>query len=318
MITDEPSSLRYLEEEYAGIRQDAGFVLYDDIGNGKARLHLRALQAAGLTLPTVNRFFVRSANSTAGSIRALERKLAVALAMCQAGELPFSAREAEDYLEEYRVRQYPAVHHSETYRQAYHPAYRVVNMEYVRYYTLFAAVDEHLRHKGRAVLAIDGMCGAGKSTLADLLASVYRCSIIHMDDFFLPPVLRTQTRLEEPGGNVHYERFAQEVIPGLKSGEAFSHRVFDCSVMDYRGKADITPHPVTIVEGSYSLRPEFRDAYDITVFLSVKQEKQALRIIRRNGEQAYPAFRDRWIPMENRYFAAYDVAQNSTLRFIEE
>ena len=32
-----------------------------------------------------------------------------------------------------------------------------------------------------------------------------------MDDFFLPMELRTAERLEEPGGNVHYERFSAEV-----------------------------------------------------------------------------------------------------------
>ncbi|MDD4797706.1 MAG: hypothetical protein PHO66_08065, partial [Eubacteriales bacterium] len=75
MIADPQSSLRYLEEEYAGVHQDAGCALADDIGNGRVRLHLRALQAAGLTLPTVNRFFVHSANRAHGSMQAFARKL---------------------------------------------------------------------------------------------------------------------------------------------------------------------------------------------------------------------------------------------------
>ncbi|MDD4796778.1 MAG: hypothetical protein PHO66_03305, partial [Eubacteriales bacterium] len=315
MIADPQSSLRYLEEEYAGVHQDAGCALADDIGNGRARLHLRALQAAGLTLPTVNRFFVHSANRAHGSMQAFARKLDTALAMCAAAELPFAPPQMAAYVAEYRARGCPAVHHSVAFGQAYRPAYRVVDSAYVRYHALFAAVDDVLRQKGRAVVAIDGMCGAGKSTLARLLGSVYDTAVIHMDDFFLPPALRTAQRLQEPGGNVHYERFTDEVIRGLKSGQPFDYRIFDCAVMDYRGSEHIAARPVIVVEGSYSLRPAFRDAYDLSVFLSVGEEEQTRRIQERNGPDAYAAFRDRWIPMENRYFDACDVARHSTLRF---
>ena len=55
---------------------------------------------------------------------------------------------------------------------------------------------------GRAVIAIDGMAASGKSTLAARLAEELDGCVIHMDDFFLPPELRTQERLSSPGGNV--------------------------------------------------------------------------------------------------------------------
>ena len=42
-----------------------------------------------------------------------------------------------------------------------------------------------------------------------------------MDDFFLPPALRTPERRSEPGGNVHYERFLTEVLPNLRSEDLF-------------------------------------------------------------------------------------------------
>ena len=49
-----------------------------------------------------------------------------------------------------------------------------------------------------ALAAIDGRCGSGKSTLAGLAAHRLGCPLFHMDDFFLPPALRTPERYAAP------------------------------------------------------------------------------------------------------------------------
>lgn len=76
--------------------------------------------------------------------------------------MPFTAGALEEYLLPYRAAGCPMVRHSEAYRQAYHPAYRVVRGEYGKFYPLFRAADRLLRQKGRAVLAIDGNSGSGQ------------------------------------------------------------------------------------------------------------------------------------------------------------
>ena len=45
--------------------------------------------------------------------------------------MPFSPDDLRRYLEPYAAAGYPPVSHSETYRAAYHPAYRVVKAEYL-------------------------------------------------------------------------------------------------------------------------------------------------------------------------------------------
>ena len=62
------------------------------------------------------------------------------------------------------------------------------------------------------LIAIDGMCGSGKTTLGQLLQSVYDCNLFHMDDFFLRPEQRTPERMAQVGGNVDYERFQKEIL----------------------------------------------------------------------------------------------------------
>ena len=161
------------------------------------------------------------------------------------------------------------------------------------------------------IIAIDGRAASGKSTLAQQLSELLDADVIHMDDFFLPPSLRTKERLEEPGGNVHYERFAEEVLPCLKLPTAFSYRMFDCSKMDYDGERNIGNKSIRIVEGSYSHHPKFGNYADLFVFSDVGAEEQMRRIRLRNGEEKTQIFAEKWIPMEERYFAECDVKKSA-------
>lgn len=155
------------------------------------------------------------------------------------------------------------------------------------------------------VIAIDGRCASGKTTLAKQLADRLSCSVIHMDHFFLQPGQRTRERLEEPGGNVDRERFREEVIAPLQKGEDFAYRIFDCGIMDFRGSVNVRQTPVVIVEGAYSCHPRFMEYWDLTVFLSVDKEEQLRRIESRNGKEQAEKFVEQWIPLEERYFAAH-------------
>lgn len=173
---------------------------------------------------------------------------------------------------------------------------------------------EYVLHQtGRCLLVIDGMAAAGKTTAAQYLSARWNAPVVHMDDFFLPPELRTAKRLSEPGGNIHYERFRTEVLPALTTCAAFSHRVFDCSVMDFSGTKNIPASPIVLVEGAYSMHPLFEEYWDLSVFFTVAPEEQKRRIITRGGEEAWPMFRDRWIPMENAYHAAFDIQNQADI-----
>ena len=57
------------------------------------------------------------------------------------------------------------------------------------------------------LVAIDGRCGSGKTTLGEYLKGQLDCNLFHMDDFFLRMEQRTPDRMKETGGNVDYERF---------------------------------------------------------------------------------------------------------------
>ena len=52
------------------------------------------------------------------------------------------------------------------------------------------------------LIAIDGRCGSGKTTLGQRLAELLEANLFHADDFYLRPCQRTPERYNEPGGNM--------------------------------------------------------------------------------------------------------------------
>lgn len=205
----------------------------------------------------------------------------------------------------------PAVHHSEIYREQERPAYRIVDRAYVR---LFPILQKAATLNG-GVIAIDGRAASGKTTMARQLSKILEAPVIAMDDFFLPIELRTQERYEEAGGNVHYERFIEEVLPYIRGENAFSYQRFDCSQMDYsRERREIPSGKWRIVEGSYSLHPAFGPYADLTVFSHVESEEQARRILARDGAEFAQVFREKWIPLEEKYFTTYAIDHSAHIR----
>ena len=158
-----------------------------------------------------------------------------------------------------------------------------------------------LEEKNFVIVAIDGKCTSGKTTLASKLAELYDCNVFHMDDFFLRPEQRTPERFAEVGGNVDYERFHEEVLLPLKSGKAFSYRPFDCKTFTLSAPIIVTPKRLNIIEGTYSHHPYFGNPYDLKILLTVDEETQRRRILDR-PEFLHKRFFEEWIPMENRYF----------------
>ena len=164
-------------------------------------------------------------------------------------------------------------------------------------------IDDLLTQKDAVIVAIDGKCTSGKTTLASKLAKLYDCNVFHMDDFFLRPEQRTPERFAEVGGNVDYERFLEEVLLPLKSSKTFSYRPFDCSTFTLSDPVIVTPKRLNIIEGTYSHHPYFGNPYDLKILLTIDEETQRRRILDR-PEFLHKRFFEEWIPMENRYFDA--------------
>ena len=311
LILDEAASLQRIQQEYENCqlsKQGWKTPLWEPIGNGIYRLSLQCLEE-GLAATTLNRMFAESAKQIQGSTSGFEQKLA----LLQEENLPFSEKEITTYLTAYREKGYSPVSHSAHYRQQYVPAYRVVTEAFHQVYPVCLAIDKALAQQEGTepfTIAIDGLCGGGKTTLAKILAEIYDCNVFHMDDYFLRPEQRTEERYAQAGGNVDYERFQKEVLAHLGEPEGITYQPFDCRTFTLAEKRHLPAKRITIVEGSYSCHPYFGEAaYDLRFFVDISGKVQQERILLRNGEEMLQRFIDLWIPYENKYFETYQIKE---------
>ncbi len=167
------------------------------------------------------------------------------------------------------------------------------------------STDQPPKHSIR--IAIDGNCGSGKTTLAGKLAEKLEANLLHMDDFYISWKDKTPERLSEPGGNVDYERFYDEVLLPLKSEEPFSYRRFNPVSQSLDSPETVIPKRFTVIEGAYALHPKLKSGYDFKILLKITPDLQERRILNRNGEEGLTRFKNMWIPLENAYFDAFDL-----------
>ncbi|MDR0946698.1 MAG: ECF transporter S component [Ruminococcus sp.] len=315
LISDPEKSLKRLREESENSGSEPQNPV-EEIGSNLSRLHLSVLHNSDLDIFTFEKFFEISASHPRGETEGFLRKVNFLKKLLRNEKIKISPSEIDAAVTMWKAGGGGLFRHSEAFRNTYKPAYRVVEKQYTDFLEIFQKIDALKKSKERVVVAIDGKCGAGKTTLAAILKSVYDCEIIPLDNFFLQAEQRTAERLAEPGGNVDYERFTEEVLRPLQTGEPFDYRTYDCETGDFGGKITVNPSRLTVIEGSYALRPDFRDFYDLTVFLNVKPDEQLRRIKARNPDIA-ERFKNEWIPMEERYFEFFEIKSKADSVFFD-
>ena len=101
--------------------------------NGRiARIHLRPYLASGGNPDKLLEAFIRTANTFHGSIEELEQSWSQAIQMADKGLIPYQKHEMQSFIERMRLLNFPAVHHSPGYETAYHPAYRVIAVDFLK------------------------------------------------------------------------------------------------------------------------------------------------------------------------------------------
>lgn len=304
MISDEEGVRRRIREEWDGL--EAGLPLRnpESIGGGLCRFYLNDKVEKDLASELLVKLFYMTATEAKNSPDEFEKKLLIL------EELPVSGM--REWLEDYRRRGCPPVRHSEKYRSAYHPHYRLLKREYAAAFPALLETAKVLQKKGRAVVAIDGRCGSGKSSLARLMEQVFSCRVFHMDDFYLPVKERAENWLEIPGGNMDLVRFREEVLGPVFAGQAVDYRAFDCSTGRHMPTVRVEPAPLTVIEGSYSHHPSLEAEYDLKLFVTCGKQEQLRRLKVREGDY-FPTFERLWMPLEEQYIRLCGIEHNDVL-----
>jgi len=163
--------------------------------------------------------------------------------------------------------------------------------------------DEILGRRGEGVLrvGIDGVDGAGKTTLADALAGRLRASAVpviraSVDGFHNPKATRYRLGRGSPEGffldSYDYAALRRVLLDPLSPGGSLRYRT---AVFDHRSDSPVqaaeeraAPGSVLIVDGIFLHRPQLRRCWDFSVFLDVRFEVSIPRGARRGEGSADP------------------------------
>jgi hypothetical protein len=136
LIQDVEACLSFLRREYVSTPQTADLPLTEDIGNGFVRVNLAALDHSSLSVELLGEIFLLSAAHPHGSMNSFRDKLALLAELTREGKMPFSMDALQTYLADYKIAGFPAASHSDVYRAAYRPAYRVVSKNHLPWQVL--------------------------------------------------------------------------------------------------------------------------------------------------------------------------------------
>lgn len=321
MVSSPEAVQSRLTEEWKKVREQAGpastrtdrtasIENIEDIGNGLYRFHLTGGYDLSIAAPLLARLFFLTAGQHRGTAEGLREKLALLREQEKQPGFP----PLEPWLTEYVRAGCPALHHSEAFRQAYAPHYRILQGEYAIYFPVLYQVEKCLRQSRHTVIAIDGPCGSGKSSLAALLEELFPGRVLHMDDYYLPLSERSPGWEHTPCGNMNLERFLQEALLPASKGAPIASRPYSCQRGQLLETHMLPAAPLTIVEGSYSHHPLLAPHYDLKIFLRCHRQEQLARL--RQRESAHlNAYLQRWIPLEEAYYQAFDIVSRCDMVF---
>ncbi|WP_055070272.1 uridine kinase [Clostridium massiliamazoniense] len=178
------------------------------------------------------------------------------------------------------------------------------------------------------IVGIDGLGGAGKSTIVNSLKlqlekENYPTYILHIDDFIHPKHIRYDSTKEEwycyYNIQWRYDYLVEEILSPIKKGNEINKviELYDKENDKYILQSLYIPHgSILILEGVFLQRKELRNYLDFVIYLDVPQEVRLNRVLVRDSyigslEDIKNKYQRRYFPAENKYLLEYCPIENA-------
>lgn len=163
----------------------------------------------------------------------------------------------------------------------------------------------------RALVAVDGMDTSGKTTLADTLAEAATREVVRasVDGFHRPRAERYRRGRASAEGcyadTFDHAALRDRLLLPFRDGGSCVLRAYDHvrNVPVEAQPVHATPDAVLLVDGVFLQRPELDVGWNLVVHLVVPDEEVLRRAASRDGADAVPLYRERYLPAQRLYEA---------------
>jgi uridine kinase len=179
------------------------------------------------------------------------------------------------------------------------------------------------------IIAIDGITGSGKSSFATNLKAFLNNEgiesfVVHLDNFHNNKQIRYQEGRNSPRGYFNHafniDGIMKNLLHPFKNESKFKEKIHDLETDQELNSPWITikEKSVLIVEGSFSLREELNQYYDLKIYLNVTKEQSLRRLLKRD-QKLFSSPEELESTTRNRYQAAHDLhlLKNSPIKIAD-
>lgn len=144
-------------------------------------------------------------------------------------------------------------------------------------------------HDGVFIVAIDGMSGTGKTTIAKEVAERLDAVNVLCDDFFTGghnSEWAKKSTNEKIDNVIDWKRIKEEVVKPLKNSKKATWHPFNWKTFEGLSPETISAQPkrVVVLDGAFSNRPELRDVVNFSVLVEAPKNLRVGRVKQREGE----------------------------------
>lgn len=169
------------------------------------------------------------------------------------------------------------------------------------------------------VIGLDGLGGAGKSTISEKLCDAFAQSglhtvLLHIDDFIHVRAVRYNPDVPDWKCYYHlqwrYGAFCA-LLDRIRSGEASEAELYDKeNDCYYCQPLEIRPQTVILTEGIFLQREELHGVFDYMIYLDVPEQERLNRVLKRDlyigsAAEISAKYEKRYFPAERFYFSEY-------------
>jgi uridine kinase len=173
--------------------------------------------------------------------------------------------------------------------------------------------DRMLNGKTPFLVALDGGSGAGKSSVADLIATALDAVLIQSDDFYAAHISNAEWERRTPAQRaaeaLDWRRLRVEALEPLLARKTAKWHPFDFASIRPDGTypmctdfVERQPADVIILDGAYTSRRELADLINLSVLIDVPIAIRHERLAVRENSRFLAAWHARWDAAEAYYF----------------